>query len=760
MSRIWKWLGRIVLFLLLVIVILAIVAAVLPVPADPEVPAEQHGAGASSVEPSYSGLQRAFPPLNEPADNPTTDEKVELGRLLFFDPVLSAGNDITCATCHHPDYGFSDGLPQAVGAGGVGAGPERNGGVVLARSAPSLWNAGYAQSLFWDGRESALEAQLLVPLTHADEMAADSEELLAELAAIPEYQALFAAAFGDGEAITLENVQRALAAFERTLVSDDSPFDRYAAGDFEALTPAQRRGLVLFRSAATRCFECHAAPTFATNTYRVIGVPAAPGQPSDPGRAAVANDAPEGAFRVPSLRNVALTAPYMHNGQLATLEEVIDFYAQGGGRADGAANVDHFILGFELTGQEKADLIAFLYALTDESNLPAIPEAVPSGLPVVPSLDNPARELVAQFNTASAAGAPPERPPMTIRVQDGETIQAAVDRAQPGDTIEVPYGLYYERVVVDMSDITLAGIPNEQGEWPILDGRGELPDGIISSGNNFTVGNFHIRNFKDNGVLVEGATGVHFHDIFAENTGTYGVYPVQSTGVLIERVEVTGVDDAGIYAGQCENVVVRDSVAYGNVIGIELENTLNGEVYNNHTYDNSTGIFVVLLPNLTSKISAQTKVYNNISEDNNHPNFAPEGATARLLPPGVGILLLATDHSEVYNNTLRDNKSSGIAVFSLTSTGAFENVDVGPIPEHNWLHDNVFENNGFDPDPYVADLGIPAGDILWDVSGMGNVFDEPDASGGFPPLLPGSNWPGPLQKVYWRALNTLIGLVS
>ena len=123
-----------------------------------------------------------------------------------------------------------------------------------------------------------------------------------------------------------------------------------------------------------------------------------------------------------------------------------------------------------------------------------------------------------------------------------------------------------------------------------------LTEGVIASGNNFTVGNLHVRNYTDNGVLVEGVTGVHFHDIYAENVGTYGIYPVRSTDVLVERVEVTGVDDAGIYAGQSENVIVRDSVVYGNVLGIELENTIGGEIYNNQVYDNTVGIFVVILP--------------------------------------------------------------------------------------------------------------------------------------------------------------------
>lgn len=739
-----KWLLRIAGLLLLLLVALFVVAAVWPIPTDPAV--ENHGAGASSVEPSYSGLQRQWPPINAPAGSPSNPEVVELGRLLFFDPILSTDNTLSCASCHHPDLGFADGLPKAQGTGGQ----------ALERNTPTLWNVAYANHLFWDGREQTLEEQMLAPLSHPAEMAVnDPAEMVAELQAIPEYVSLFEAAFGSGEAITLERVQQAVAAFERTLISEDSPFDRYAAGDIEALSPQQRRGLALFRSGATRCFECHAAPTFATDTFRVVGVPS-----GDPGRAAIDSTIPEGAFKVPTLRNVALTAPYMHDGSLATLEEVIDFYADGGGRAHGITNVDPFVSGFDLTGQEKMDLVAFLYALTDESKLPDIPTSVPSGLPVVERRTNPARAEVEQHLVEGSGAAPQARSPMTITVQTGESIQAAVDRARPGDTVLVPYGIYHERVVIDSSDISFLGIPNADGEWPILDGQGQLADGIIASGNNFEVGFFHVRNYTDNGVLVEGATNVHFHDILAENTGTYGIYPVQSTNVLVERVEVTGVDDAGIYAGQCEQVVVRESVVYGNVLGIEIENTLGAEVYDNHAYDNSIGIFLVLLPNLTSKVSSGAKVYNNLVEDNNHENFAPAGNIASVAPPGVGILILSSDENEVYGNTIRNNKTAGSVIFSLESTGFFDQLDIGPNPERNWLHDNDYDNNGYDPDPLVAELGIPTGDIIWDGTGKGNTFDEPDAQGAFPPLLPGNGWPPFLQNAFWNMFNTVIKLVS
>ncbi|WP_420628045.1 parallel beta-helix domain-containing protein [Candidatus Leptofilum sp.] len=741
MSTALKWIVRIFGVLIGVLLIIFLVASAIPAKADPNV-GDNHGAGASSVQPSYTGLQREFPALNETAANPTTDAKAELGYLLFFDPILSENNDIACATCHQPDLGFADGLELAIGADGT----------VLSRNTPGLWNVGYAQNLFWDGRLDSLEAQSEIPLTHPDEMGViDTDALVAEVAAISDYATMFDAAFEDG--VTLINIENALAAFQRTLITNNSPFDQYAAGNVDALTPSQRRGLALFRSGATRCFECHTAPTFANDTFRVVGVPS-----EDPGRAAISEDGATGAFKVPSLRNIALTAPYMHNGSLETLEDVVDFYADGGGRLHGQENVDVFVQGFDLTDQERLDLVAFLYALTDESGIPAVPTAVPSGLPVISPTENPARAEVAAHNVGGNTGIDlGDREPMTIVVQEGESVQTAVDRARPGDIIEIPYGIYHERVVVDINNITLRGIPNEAGEWPIFDGEGKLTEAVIASGNNFTVGNLHVRNYTDNGVLVEGVTGVHFHDIFAENVGTYGVYPVRSTDVLIERVEVTGVDDAGVYAGQCENVIVRDSVVYGNVLGIELENTINGEIYSNHAYDNTVGIFVVLLPQLTSKISANTLVYDNIVEDNNHENFAPPGAIAGIAPSGVGILLLATDNAEVYNNEIRNNKTTGVAVFSLTSTGAFDTneVDVGPLPENNWVHDNIYENNGYDADPFVRDLGIPTADILWDGTGMNNRFNEESASS-FPPLVPGDGWPSFVQRGYTNILGFLV----
>jgi Cytochrome c peroxidase len=338
-----------------------------------------------------AGLSRPWPAMVVPADNPTTPAKVELGRLLFSDSVLSNNNTISCAHCHHPDLGFSDGLPRARGYGADGAGRERSGGALLARRTPTLWNTGYAHRQYWDGRAKDLEDQCRFPITLLDEMKQDPETLVAELHHIPEYEVMFDRVFGGkkGSSVSLENVTRAIAAFERTLISRNSRFDKYAAGNEAALTASEKRGLDLFFSSRTRCSECHAPPNFATADFKVTGVPDVPGLPPDPHKKEAEpghGGGPTSAFKIPTLRNVALKAPYMHNGSLKTLSDVIDFYANGGGRGKGldVPLQDERVRKFAVTPQEKSDLIAFLGSLTDVSGLPPVPKEVPSGLPVVP----------------------------------------------------------------------------------------------------------------------------------------------------------------------------------------------------------------------------------------------------------------------------------------------------------------------------------------------------------------------------------------
>jgi cytochrome c peroxidase len=308
---------------------------------------------------------------------PPTAQRVALGRLLFFDPVLSRDGSLSCAHCHRPDRGLADGLPTARGANGA----------ALQRNTPTLYNAAFKPRLMWDRRAMSLEEQVYLPLLAPDELAADAPQLLAKLAGIPEYAQRFTAAFPEdapSRSLSLANLARALAAFERTLVSRDSRFDRFARGDRSALTARERNGLTLFRSLATRCFECHRLPTFDAPLAASVGVPS-----PDPGVGGINGLAAQrGFFGVPSLRNAALTAPYMHDGSLATLEDVVAFYRAGGGLSRGvpAARLHEFVRPIEMTDDEAEDLVAFLRTLTDESTRPAPPERIPSGLPVMAGL--------------------------------------------------------------------------------------------------------------------------------------------------------------------------------------------------------------------------------------------------------------------------------------------------------------------------------------------------------------------------------------
>jgi cytochrome c peroxidase len=247
-----------------------------------------------------------------PADNPITSDEVELGKQLFFDPRLSGDNTMSCATCHLPEKGFADGLPKAKGRGGR----------QLARNTPGLLNVGFYPSYFWDGRASSLEEQAIVPIQSPEEMNQDLNELERELNAIPGYVAQFRSVFGTP--VTRQAIARALAAFERTVVSRDSPFDRYLAGDKSALSEEARQGWELFKGDAG-CIRCHRGPNFSDGKFYRLGTTF-----TDKGRGAITGDRRAFyAFRTPGLRDIARTAPYLHDGSMETLTKVVEFYYRG-----------------------------------------------------------------------------------------------------------------------------------------------------------------------------------------------------------------------------------------------------------------------------------------------------------------------------------------------------------------------------------------------------------------------------------------------
>jgi cytochrome c peroxidase len=346
-----------------------------------------------SADPGQGGLRVPLPPLRDGF----TAQQADLGRYLFFDPLLSSDRQLSCAHCHHPNMGFADALPTSVGRGGRGVGASRMGGAPLRRAAPSLWNVGFLSRLFWDGRAASLEEQAAGPLFSPQEMANSPEGLTSSLSANAQYRHLFALAFARPEAdsITVREIAAALAAFESTLVSLNSRYDRYAHGDSQALNGQEIRGYNVFRGFVARCSQCHVPPLFASSEVAVVGAPPVPSTPYDLGAAEILDHRTlRGAFKVPTLRNIAQTAPYFQAGQFATLEEVIDFYNAPRGHAV-PAGMDleiHWHIHMQhpdLSRADAADLIAFLQTLSDESLRPTIPRAVPSGLPVVPTLTNP-----------------------------------------------------------------------------------------------------------------------------------------------------------------------------------------------------------------------------------------------------------------------------------------------------------------------------------------------------------------------------------
>lgn len=302
-----------------------------------------------------------------PKDNPLTAAKVELGRKLFFDGRLSGDGSVACASCHRPDRGFASQNARAVGIGGK-IGP---------RNAPSLLNRAYGKSMFWDGRAATLEEQSLKPIASKLELGSSIKDVLKRLKADAGYVKRFKTAFGDSGEISADNLARALASFQRTLLLGDSPIDRFRGGDPTALTDDERQGLWLFESKA-RCWKCHSGNDFTDESFHNTGVSWG-GEPADLGRFVATGKVPDvGKFKTPTLRGVALTAPYMHDGSIKTLKAVVEFYNKGGNKNP---NADPIMRPLGLSTKEQSQLVAFLRALSrtndKKSVLPSTKKRMP-----------------------------------------------------------------------------------------------------------------------------------------------------------------------------------------------------------------------------------------------------------------------------------------------------------------------------------------------------------------------------------------------
>lgn len=339
-----------------------------------------------------------------PKDNPPSEAKEFLGRLLFFDPILSGSKDVACATCHHPENGYAEFLDISIGTNAKGLGSKRkfnspNDIPFVKRNAQTVINTAFNgidtrdrynpenAPMFWDDRSKSLEKQALEPIKAFEEMRGHGfteteilDEVVKRLQNIPEYQELFTDAFGGENPISIDNLGKAIAIFERTLVTNNSRFDTYMRGDNTAILLSEKDGFELFKSVG--CVNCHNGPMFSDYKVHVLGVPENKKLP-------VADTGVKDSFgfRTPTLRNLRFTAPYMHNGSLKNLKQVLEFYedisnGKERNKLVSKEKFDPFVRELNLSVKEMSLIISFLNTLNDDSFDKTIPEAVPSGLPV------------------------------------------------------------------------------------------------------------------------------------------------------------------------------------------------------------------------------------------------------------------------------------------------------------------------------------------------------------------------------------------
>lgn len=329
-----------------------------------------------------------------------------------------------------------------------------------------------------------------------------------------------------------------------------------------------------------------------------------------------------------------------------------------------------------------------------------------------------------------------------------DSVQTALIDAQSGsDLCFCPgsYGLSRE-VSLSVPDVTLRGLGASRDDV-VLDFATQTvgDDGVTVTSDGFTIEHMSIKNSPGNGIVVSGAEDVVFRDLKVSwdagsvtSNGAYAVYPVSSRRVLIEDTEVVGAADAGIYVGQCNEAIVRNNLVYGNVAGIEIENTFDAEVVGNEAYDNTAGILVFLLPNLDQKGGARVKVHQNQIYDNNRENFAELGTIVATVPAGTGVLVLAADDTEVHDNVIEDNVSTAVLAVSFETLavllpGTTPDPNTEMFVERLHVHDNTLANNGTDPRGVAGLLGLDTlPEVVWD------GVERPDAPAGTDFLCLGS----------------------
>ncbi|RXH41705.1 cytochrome-c peroxidase [Bradyrhizobium zhanjiangense] len=332
---------------------LALLAALVPLGPRFGATAAESSGDATAMRASYR--RPAVIPF--PDGNPYSAPKAALGKMLFFDPLLSRSRTVSCATCHNPSLSWGDGLARAVGEDPKG----------LPLRAPTLIDVAFTEPLGWDGKFKDIESVTFGPITGRANMNLTESEVIDRLSATPAYIDAFASAYEDG-AITRRRIEAALATFQRTIVAEESPFDRWIMGEETAISAAAKRGFEIFNGKA-RCSNCHSGPSFTDGSFQDIGT--AQGDNIGRGRLFPTSQKLRYAFKTPTLRNVAQRAPYMHDGSVATLEDVIELYDRGGiDRPSRSPSIRPLFL----TANEKTDLVAFLQTLSAASTATPVPD--------------------------------------------------------------------------------------------------------------------------------------------------------------------------------------------------------------------------------------------------------------------------------------------------------------------------------------------------------------------------------------------------
>ncbi len=332
---------------------------------------------------------------------------------------------------------------------------------------------------------------------------------------------------------------------------------------------------------------------------------------------------------------------------------------------------------------------------------------------VIATSQTPAPTAASTLSARAGGGPRPDSLPdaarpggKVITVKPGEVIQEAVAKAEAGDTIQVLPGTYHETVYIDKDEVALVGVIHG-GDWPTLDGEGKRNDAVLYSGNGVRVENLKIVNFKGNAIMGQAGNNFVIRHNWIANAGVYGIFPEYAQNGLVEYNVLTGIEDAAIYVGMSDNIHVSHNEVYGNVAGIEIENSRHAIVEHNAAYDNAGGILTFITPGLPIKTAFDVIIRDNFIVSNNHKNFGAPGSIVSGVPSGTGVIVMAADDVIIENNIIRDNKNAGIIVADHKS---FANVtpdpESDPNPDRVQVLQNVFANNGYEPIKEIRALMI------------------------------------------------------